>query len=72
MSPIIVIAIGSTAPAPMPCTARKTMRLGMSHANPARMEPSRKSPIPHSMIGLRPIVSASFAYTGTVTADARR
>ncbi len=61
MSPTIVIAIGSTAPAPRPWIARKAMRLGMFHAAAARIEPSRNAPMPKSMIGLRPMVSASFA-----------
>jgi len=70
MSPTIVIAIGSTAPAPRPWIARNAMRLGMLQAAEANTEPRRNAPIPNSMIGLRPMVSASFAYRGTVTADA--
>ena len=72
MSPVIVIDTGSTAPAPSPCTARKTMSEVMSHAKPQRIEPMRNSPMPTSMIGLRPMVSASFEYTGTETAWASR
>ncbi len=39
----------------------------MSHAHPARIDATRKTPMPKSMTGLRPKVSASFEYTGTVT-----
>src|SRR5665647_1711888 len=70
MSPTIVIDIGSTAPAPRPWIARKAMRLGMFQAAAASTDPSRNAPMPNSMMGLRPMVSASFAYKGTVTADA--
>ena len=37
------------------------MSAGMLHANPQSTDPSRKSPMPNRMIGLRPTVSASFA-----------
>ncbi len=61
MSPTIVIVIGRMAPAPIPWMARNAMRLGMSHAKEARIDPRRKSPMPNRIIGLRPSVSASFA-----------
>ena len=48
------------------------MSAGMLHAKPQRIEPSRNSAIPNRMIGLRPTVSASFAYTGTDAACASR
>ena len=38
-----------------------TMSEPMSQANPQRMLPMRKSPIPTRMTGLRPTVSASLA-----------
>ncbi len=72
MSPTIVIAIGPTAPAPRPCTARNAIRAGIDHANPQRIEPSRNSPMPNRMMGFRPSTSASFEYTGTDTACASR
>ena len=37
------------------------MSAGMLHANPHRIEPSRNSPMPNRMIGLRPTMSESFA-----------
>ena len=61
MSPAMVTAIGWTAPAPRPWTTRKAMRTGMLQATPQRIEPRRNRPIPISMIGLRPMVSESFA-----------
>ena len=61
MSPAMVIDIGMTAPAPRPCTARNAMSAGMLHANPHSTLPARNSPIPTSIIGLRPTVSASLA-----------
>ena len=60
MSPTIVMDIGCTAPAPSPCTARNAMSAGMLHANPHRIDPSRNSPMPIRMIGLRPTMSLSF------------
>src|SRR5664279_569010 len=72
MSPAIVTLIGWTAPAPRPCTARNAISAGMLQAKPHRIEPSRKSPMPNSMIGLRPNRSDSLPYTGTETACASR
>ena len=60
MSPAMVTLIGCTAPAPSPCTARNAINAGMLQANPHRIDPNRNSPIPNSMIGLRPNRSASF------------
>jgi hypothetical protein len=57
----MVMAIGCTAPAPSPCTARKAMSAGIDHANPQSTEPIRKSPIPSSISGFRPTMSASLA-----------
>ena len=59
MSPAMVIAMGCTAPAPSPWTARNAMSAGMDQANPQSTEPSAKSPMPSSTTGLRPMVSAS-------------
>ena len=59
MSPTIVIPIGWTAPAPMPWTARNAMSDVMFQARPHSKEPSRKTPTPTSIIGLRPYWSAS-------------
>ena len=44
----------------------------MLQATPHSTEPSRNSPMPNRMTGLRPAVSASLEYTGTVTAEASR
>ena len=42
MSPITVIVIGCTAPAPMPCTARKRISCSMFCATPQSTEPSEE------------------------------
>ena len=60
MSPVIVIETGSTAPAPRPWIARKTMSDVMSHAKPQSTDPTRKIPMPMRMMGFRPTVSESF------------
>jgi hypothetical protein len=54
MSPEMVIAIGCMAPAPAPWRARKAMSCGIDRAAPLAIEPSRKTAMPKSMIGLRP------------------
>ena len=59
MSPAMVMLIGWTAPAPRPCTARKTISAVMLQAAAQKMEPTRKRPMPTSMTGLRPTMSAS-------------
>ncbi len=69
---MMVIAIGITAPAPRPCTARKAISAGMLQANPQPIEPSTKAATPISMIGLRPTRSESLAKIGTETAWASR
>jgi hypothetical protein len=48
------------------------MSAGMLHATPHSTLPTRKSPMPNSRSGLRPNVSASFAYTDTDTVWASR
>ena len=53
------MAIGAAAPAPSPCTTRKTISAVMVGANPASTDPARKRPTPVRMTGLRPMVSAS-------------
>ncbi len=68
----MVIDIGWTAPAPRPWMARKAISEPMLQASPHRIEPTRNSPMPTSITGLRPKPSASFPYTGTVTACASR
>ena len=55
----MVIDIGCTAPAPSPCTTRKAINAVMLQASPHRIEPSRKSPMPNMITGLRPKRSAS-------------
>ena len=64
----MVTVIGSTAPAPMPCTPRKTMSAGMLQATPHSTEPTPKTTMPNSRTGRRPRRSATFPYSGTVTA----
>ena len=61
MSPMIVMPIGWTAPAPSPCTARNAISEVIPHAKPHSSEPSTKSPTPTSITGLRPYWSASLA-----------
>jgi hypothetical protein len=60
--------IGCTAPAPMPWMARAAISTGMDHAAPESTEPSRNTPMPKNITGLRPRTSANFPYSGTVTA----
>ena len=58
-SPMMVCAIGTRPPAPMPCKARKAISEGMFQAKPHSTEPMRKSPIAVSSTRLRPNRSAS-------------
>ena len=51
---MMVMLIGSTAPAPSPWMARKTISAGMLQAAPHSTEPSTNSVMPVSMTGLRP------------------
>lgn len=60
------------APPPSPCTMRKAIRLTMFHEPAQSSDPSRKIAIPTSSTGLRPKVSASLPYTGSVTVTASR
>ncbi len=69
---MIVIAVGWTAPAPSPCSARKAISAGMLQARPQRIEPRMNAPTPISMIGLRPYWSLNLAKIGTDTAWASR
>lgn len=62
------MAMGPMAPAPMPWTARAPMSSPMDGARPASTEPSRNTVTPNSRTGLRPNMSATLPYTGTVTA----
>ena len=57
----MVIDVGMMAPAPRPCRPRNTIRAGMLQARPQRIEPTRNSPTPISMIGLRPYWSENLA-----------
>ena len=72
MSPTIVNAIGWTAPAPRPWIVRKRMSCVIEPAKPHSIEPPTNSARPVMKIGLRPYMSASRAYRGTVTVEARR
>ena len=69
---MIVIEVGCTAPAPRPCSARKTISAGMLQAKPHRIEPRMNAATPTSMIGLRPTRSLNLAKMGTDTAWASR
>ena len=69
---MMVIAVGWTAPAPSPCSARKAISAGMLQASPQRIEPRTNAPTPISMIGLRPYWSLNLAKIGTETAWASR
>ena len=53
------MVIGSTAPAPMPCTARAMISVGMLQATPQSTEPATKTAMPKNRIGRRPTTSAS-------------
>ena len=44
------------------------MSAGMLHAKPHSTEPTRNTEMPNSRTGRRPRRSASFPYSGTVTA----
>ena len=46
MSPMIVIASGTSAPAPSPCTARATIRNVIECAKPHAAEPRTKIAMP--------------------------
>ena len=56
---MIVWPIGSTAPAPRPCNARKTISDAIDQAKPQRIEATRKIEMPSIIIGLRPTWSAN-------------
>ncbi len=60
------------APPPSPCTMRKAMSAPMFQARAQSREPTRKRTIPAMRTGLRPKVSESFPYTGSVTVTASR
>ena len=68
----MVMAVGCTAPAPIPCTSRKAISDGIDHANPHRIEPTRKIAIPTSITVLRPARSASLPNTTVVAVWVRR
>lgn len=55
----MTMVVGWMAPAPMPCTARNTIRASMLLADPHSSEPSANTTMPNSITGLRPNVSAS-------------
>ena len=55
----MVWLIGMIAPPPRPWTARNAISTGRFQATPQSTEPATNSPTPKSIIGLRPIWSAS-------------
>ena len=59
-SPASVLTVAMVAPAPSPCSPRKTIRLTMLHADAHSADPVRKMMAPMIRIGLRPHWSASF------------
>ena len=71
-SPRIVNEIGWTAPAPRPWIARKRISCVIEPAKPHSIEPPTKRASPVMKMGLRPYMSASRAYSGTVTVEASR
>ncbi len=60
------------APPPRPWTTRKAIRLAMFQAPAHSSDPTRNAAMPTSSTGLRPKVSASLPYTGSVTVTASR
>src|SRR5271168_3005853 len=66
-----VIATGCIAPAPTPWMSRHQIMTGMDHANPAKIEPKRKIPIPMSMIGLRQQERRKYPAVETQTTEIR-
>ena len=54
MSPTTVCASGTSPPAPVPCTTRKTINDTMPPAKPHMSEPNRNSPTAMSSMRLRP------------------
>src|SRR5215211_2620564 len=72
MSPMMVIDVGITAPAPRPWSARNAIRAGILQEIPHKIDAMTKSPIPTSMIGLRPMRSVNLAKIGIDTACASR
>jgi hypothetical protein len=54
MSPIIVVAIGWMAPAPIPWIALNKTSAPMSQAKPHNSEPSRNTLVPAKNTRLRP------------------
>ncbi len=56
---MIVMPAGWIAPAPSPCRARNAISAPMLHDTAHSTDPSTNVPIPNSISGLRPNVSAS-------------
>lgn len=68
----MVCTVPWSAPPPSPWTIRKAMSAAMFHAAAQRTEPTRNRMIPATRTGLRPKVSESFPYRGSVTVTASR
>ena len=51
---MLVLYVAWIAPAPTPCSARKTMSATMLHAPEQAADPARKTAMPNSSTGLRP------------------
>ena len=60
MSPMMANATGKSAPAPRPWMPRDTMSHSIDVDMPARIEPTRKMPMPTMKMGRRPYMSDSF------------
>ena len=72
MSPMMVIATGTIAPAPKPCARRKTIIQVIDVEKPASTDATMKTAMPASMTGLRPRTSASLPNTTVVAVWANR
>jgi hypothetical protein len=72
MSPMMVMASGTSAPAPRPCSARAPMSCVIDCAKPHAAEPTRNTATPIWNSRRRPKRSDSFPHTGTVTVDVSR
>jgi hypothetical protein len=71
-SAINAVAVTSSPPPPMPCTARNTISPAMFVARPHNIDPMTKIPALSWKILLRPNRSPNFPASATLTVCARR
>ena len=69
---MMVCAIGSMPPPPMPCTARAMTSASIVGASAQATEPARKMPMPSSMMVRRPWMSESLPNNGVAAVAASR